>query len=112
MRTLFVVVTVFAVWLGWELSYIHQRKSMLSAVREGGGTVDPAWFWHAFNNNVTHGRRQPELKLAQISIIRLWLGDVAIGHLELPYDYDERELRRFQRAFPEAEVEIFRAEEH
>jgi hypothetical protein len=39
LRTMFVLVTVFCVWLGYELNQIHSRKSLIAKIRAAGGKV-------------------------------------------------------------------------
>jgi hypothetical protein len=63
---------------------------MLSAVCEDGGTVIPSELWRGLHSittgPLTLNRRRPDL--AQISMVRRWLGDEAVGAIELPYYYD------------------------
>jgi len=40
LRTMFVVLTIFACWLGWELRIVRQRQAMLRWVEEHGGHID------------------------------------------------------------------------
>jgi hypothetical protein len=47
LRTMFVVVTVFAVplgWLAWEWRIVRERRHMVISITEGGGSV-----WHPAN---------------------------------------------------------------
>ncbi len=36
LRTLFAVVTVFAVWLGWHMKIVHQRRAYLDGLKSRG----------------------------------------------------------------------------
>ena len=36
LRAMFVVFTMFAVWLGWTASIVHQRKALLALLRKDG----------------------------------------------------------------------------
>jgi len=48
LRTLFVIVTLFAVWLGWSFNWIRQRREFLrdgDAFRVGESVRAPALLW-------------------------------------------------------------------
>ncbi len=88
LRTLFVVVTVFAVWLGWNARQVRQRERMLQS------------YGVLFYGNAPSVNSQKKLPF-------LWsvLGAKYIGTIQLPPDeFTNDDLRRFQVAFPEADV--------
>jgi hypothetical protein len=47
LRTLFVAVTVFACWLGWELNIVRERKAVHAQIRQYRGAFStptkPSW---------------------------------------------------------------------
>ena len=39
MRTMFVVVTVFCIWLGWQHRIVQQRREMVTWIEQHGGNT-------------------------------------------------------------------------
>ena len=87
LRSLFVLVTVLCVWLGWDMSIIRERQRLWRLVNEKGGytlTSDP------FEN---------------ISTIRRLLGDRGRHIFAVPAEYfSEDATDHIRQMFPEAEV--------
>ncbi len=101
LRTMFVFVTLFAVWLGWELKYIRDRKACLRRLAE-----DP-------ENLVILTTRYEERGLDYVALLALsepvtvpvwrrWLGDEALVCvcLAVGSDFDVHQIHRL---FPEAD---------
>jgi hypothetical protein len=53
LRTMFVVLTVISVWLGWQACWIQQRRAYLEELRIGFPLAKPIWYLVAFT---TRGR--------------------------------------------------------
>ena len=85
LRTLFVVVTVACVWLGYQLNWIRQRHEILRKNDQLGGWTGswpnpkPSWRLHLL-------REQP------------------VGYIMVGNGVEESEFRRIASLFPEAEV--------
>jgi hypothetical protein len=116
LRTLFVVVTVFACWLGWNVNAVQKRKHL----------IDWAGFHGAkFNQDETWDRASPAVvarmeasKRERVAITRRmpqvdgigwfrwkFLGDRAIECIWIPYVWrNEIETRQIDEAFPEAKI--------
>jgi hypothetical protein len=77
-----VLVTVFAVWLGWELSYIRERRAW---TRENQALLDA-----------------PPLEDVRIPAWRVWLGDEPVAGLVILDNWTDDEWRRVKYLFPEA----------
>jgi hypothetical protein len=97
---LFVLVTLFAVFLNWQLSIVRERQALLNALRlRGGIRVVPASLWA---KDYPRGSQH----VANLSPIRRLLGDEAIQ--EIWYDWNAvpppAELARMKQVFPEAEL--------
>jgi hypothetical protein len=93
LQTLFVLVTVFAVWLGWEQHIVRARRLLKTATESGGGRVfsyDPEYPLNA--------------KVPTIPIWRTWCEDVVIDEIALTEGTDSDEQQRIQSWFPEARV--------
>jgi len=101
LRTLFVVVTVFAVWLGLEVKFVRDRQAWMQAnralVRPGepvpvGATVGMYIHSHATTGNFSFWRR--------------WLGDAPVSSIVFPESWINNVERqnRVKRLFPEAEL--------
>jgi Hint module len=93
LRSLFAGMTLVAAWLGWESHTVRQRRATLDEFRGKSAfqvdfSPDPVF-----------------------SPIRRWMGDRAVKSVwyrSYVADYAEADLRRLQRAFPEAQFsEIF-----
>ena len=96
LRTMFVVVTVVAVLLGWELKFIRERHEFLRHtvypfLNHDRGIllvpIKPAW-------------EQPRVT---IPFWREWLGDEAHWAIYLPHASEE-DRRRAALLFPEARI--------
>jgi hypothetical protein len=91
LRTMLVIVTLFAIWLGWELKYIRDRKEAKIWLLENGGYCVPEHLdRHIFGSS--------------ISFWRNLLGDAAIEEVVFGRDTPSSEQSRFAQLFPEAEV--------
>jgi hypothetical protein len=101
LRTLFVVVTVFCVWLGWQLHIVRVRREMLETIEplDVFVTSSPV-MRQAIQDYYVRHPEHPR-KALTIPFYRAWLGDEAIVQIATFGNYDEAELMRF---FPEAEV--------
>jgi hypothetical protein len=95
LRTIFVVVTVFAVWLGWELKFIRDRKVFLKWVDETSGSYGTKSEWAIRPNN-------PFSNTPDVAKWRRWLGDDATIAITLGPGYTKDEAARMWRLFPEA----------
>ncbi|HEY1601352.1 MAG TPA: hypothetical protein VGG64_17250 [Pirellulales bacterium] len=99
LSTLFVLVTVLAVWLGWELHIVRERQAIRQRIAESGGRVYPS--------------EQSESKLlltslgmvteCRIPVWREWLGDEPVGFVRLKTSASYAELKKARLAFPEAQ---------
>ncbi len=89
LRTLFVVVTLVAVWLEWELRFIRERRTTRQAL---DAVCAPTLFQHP---------RQ------SIPFWRRWLGDEAVDSLCILHGDEEtaKKVRRLFPEIPEAEME-------
>lgn len=101
LRTMFVLVTVFCCWLGWESSVVRKRQAVLKEFRGKSAyqiTMADEWV-----KRFPAG--SPQAGVARIPQIRVWLGDQAIQ--EISYrsysaDFSAQDLARLQKTFPEA----------
>ena len=90
---MFVVVTVFAVWLGWELKFIRDRKALRNwlAANGGGVTVQNP---KGFDGDYYH-------EVVAIPFWRSWMGDEPIAYFDAP-PLSRAEIERLTKAFPES----------
>ena len=87
LRTLFVVVTIACIYLGWEAKIVRDRKAMLE-ISADGPVVD-----------VTLSTD----KDAALPLVRRWLGDHFCRSVYLKQSAD---IARYKSAFPEADVDL------
>ena len=89
LRSMLIAVTIFAVWLGWELSYIRERQAW---IRENTSVViiyavrfpsDPTW------------------RGAHIPWWRRWMGDEAVVDFIFPEQWKHEKIDQALHLFPE-----------
>jgi hypothetical protein len=96
--TLFVFVTVFAVWLGWELKFIRERNSFLALLDDcRTAEIEAARGRFVFSWILTPAYEDPV-----IPVWRRWLGDQAQGVIILPGNTTDAHLQTARELFPEA----------
>ena len=91
LATMFVVVTVFAVLLGWELKFIEQRDEFREWLLNSRGDF-------RFRGNT------PQSVTDDIPIWRAWLGDTSCSLIMLGHNPTPAQLEKAHKLFPEAEV--------
>lgn len=92
LRTLFVVLTLFCLWLGYHVSAVRERHAVMKMLEARGG------LWRAPPNLMFPG--------PQLSMSRRLLGDVPLQKnffLGRNENFTDADLLRIWRAFPEAE---------
>jgi hypothetical protein len=97
LRTMFVLITAVSIWLGWTVSVVRERKSVLGDMRATPGfDVAPAG-----STTYVGGPAPPT---PTIPWLRKWLGDEAIESIWFPADHipTAYEVRYLERLFPEA----------
>ena len=94
LRSLFALVTIASVWLGYQMSIVRERQTLRSSIVAGGGVVtetDPS------------AARMPDIEDAPW--YRRILGDRAVASIQLATNATPTpDVRHVLRAFPEAEV--------
>ncbi|HEY1784219.1 MAG TPA: hypothetical protein VGG30_01675, partial [Pirellulales bacterium] len=98
LRTLFVVVTVAACWLGWEENIVRQRAQFYAWVVDNGGFD----FYEGFAPGTTR------IPIPELSAIRRLLGDKPRAYLVLPIGTHPEREKMAKSLFPEAKVEVDR----
>lgn len=89
---MFLLVTLCAVWLAWELRYVHKRQDTRKwAEEQGARTV-----------SVSECRPPRPAPTATIPFWRRLLGDEAMQEVQLPHGSPEADLARIRQVFPEA----------
>jgi len=83
-----IAVTIFACWLGWELSYIRERKTWLRQ-NDFHGLLTGVTVWKG-SSGKTH-----------IPWWRTMLGDEAVGVIKFPAHWPDERCDHTMRLFPE-----------
>jgi hypothetical protein len=98
LRALFMLVTVFACWLGYEMNWIRQRRAVIN---------DPGvqnWRYFIAVSFSRNPPRQERWKVYSVAPWPLnWLGEPGYWAVGLAPGTSDGELARVQRLFPEAE---------
>jgi hypothetical protein len=104
LRTLFVAVTVFACWLGWNLHEMRERDAMLELMVSRNAR---------FDSDAELDRILPALMRSwtplqsgrQLPITWQVLGGKPVRHIGIFRDrFSKDEVARIQRLFPEADI--------
>lgn len=91
LRTMFVVLTVFSLWLGWQAKIVRDRREARKWIDENDGIVtmptaqDIEW----------------DKKLT-VPVIRRALGDEPVYDIMMPPSAKDSEFNRMRSLFPEA----------
>ena len=111
LRTMFVVVTIFGVWLGWQLRVVRERKAILAEIeRSGPGLADLHLYWLPGPKESYAGPVDLQnYEAARISSVRQLLGDNARRTLVMPASLGPQWVERAEYAFPETELFIYRS---
>ena len=106
LRSLFVVVTVFACWLGWELNWIKSRRQMIdnyeAIILDENPRIMTAW--------ISRGNKPPRapgllwlLGESGVAQLRVVIKEERAGDGGNNSDSHQR-MERARRLFPEAEI--------
>ena len=91
LQTLFALVTLLAIWLGWQLSIVQERKAAMTRIIESGGIA--ADVDNEFMAQLTY----------DFSPVRRLFGDRSLNIVILPSSFESKQAV-YQRIFPEAAV--------
>ena len=101
LRTLFVVVTLVACCLGYQLNWIGERHSLIDASQQTG--VDPEY------ETITQPLGFPALPVRvetkDAPWPLRWLGERGVYTLNIRDDMPKAEVERIRALFPEAEID-------
>lgn len=97
LRTFFILITLIACYLGYEIYAVRARQSVLKELRTN-------WSYSVTMADQYQANGAPG-PVAKVSFLRRLLGDQAVQHISY-YDHirNEPELRRLSRTFPEAKL--------
>jgi hypothetical protein len=106
LRTLFAVVTVIAIWLGWELKTVRDRRILADWIAANGGRVfyvghDPYAAFDFYN-------QQREW----ISPLRRHLGDQVATIVYIPQSATRDDIELISKIFPHADHHAGGSKEH
>ncbi|HEY2841704.1 MAG TPA: hypothetical protein VGJ26_21265 [Pirellulales bacterium] len=92
LRTVFVVVTAFAVCLGWELSIVRERQAVKQWIESNGGEC---WTLQEF------AKFPGQLSDETVPPWRRWMGDDSVFVVQVPKKFTSDECDRIKRAIRE-----------
>jgi hypothetical protein len=103
LRTLFVVVTVIACWLGWNVQIVRRRTATRAILETLGAEIDDevGQFPEVTTANKWASFVSGNVERAHVSLIRRWLGDRAVWGISFPPTCPRELIERFDRDFPE-----------
>jgi hypothetical protein len=104
LRTLFVVVTVFGCWLGWNINILRQRAQMRERIDANRSEANPVRFVSTDEFNKWNPGEQWEVSQRLPLTLRL-LGAEPVALIYLPEEhFSQSEIEQVERLFPEALV--------
>ncbi len=103
LRTLFIVVTMFAVWLGWELNFVRQRLALRKQLAAGAGWVLTVTEYCGYSACALPGR-SVRADVMKIPFWRRWMGDEPIAQMGFDRGATAADRARARELFPEAYV--------
>jgi hypothetical protein len=95
LRTLFVVVTVLSIWLGWQAKIVRDRKAAMVEINGVGGSYTHEKLWPNAPNELP----------ARIPFWRKWLGDRPVEAIFIRSDRPVT--ASLDTLFPEARIERY-----
>jgi hypothetical protein len=104
---MFVVVTVFGVWLGWELHIVRERKAILAEIRQASPNKHVIIVLEEMEliPKYVDSRGGEVEEYARVPRIRRFLGDSSIVRISFPRTLDPKLIERIENWFPEAELD-------
>jgi hypothetical protein len=100
LRTLFLLTTVFGIWLGWQIRVVHARKALLHEASAYEGRWSATSYYQEWCGTCAKLQEQQR----SISWLRTLLGDVKIGHVQVAQNTPQQLVDRLYEAFPGAEI--------
>jgi hypothetical protein len=97
-RTLLVAVTILCVWLGWQVSIVHERMSVRKQL-EGRAYLVETTLDSLGSSSGQAGTPAPRLSSIREAVGDRWVNGICYWQLE------PAELERVKKAFPEARIE-------
>lgn len=109
LRTLFVLFTVLAIWLGWNAQRVHERKAILAEIMRLQATGTRYMCLETLEDDpqFTLPAGSPDTALVRVSPFRRLFGDETCLYLGVPGPLDPRLVERMELAFPEARLAIY-----
>jgi hypothetical protein len=109
LRTLFVLFTVLAVWLGWNAQHVHERKAILAEITRLQATGTRYLCLETLEDNpqFTFPAGSQDPALVRVPSIRRLFGDETCLYLGVPGPLDPRLVERMELAFPEAQLALY-----
>ena len=105
LRTLFVVVTVFSIWLGWQASVVRERMVLRKAIEDAASdSFEPYVAVGTRDDGSTVSTWGCKWSVNPIPWYRRMLGDEPVGDLGVPPGWSAGDAQHLKRAFPEAAV--------
>ncbi|HEY1599862.1 MAG TPA: hypothetical protein VGG64_09690 [Pirellulales bacterium] len=107
--TMFVLVTLFAVWLGWQINVVRERQAVRVFIEEQGGIARSLQDWRPMRYPPGYvGPRQgaipPKISLP---FWRHWMGDEPVAEILWPAGSPESKMEYAAAVFPEAARILF-----
>ena len=104
--------TVFAIWLGWQVSVVRKRQNMRKELEAASrpsqltpyNTMATEKGTIVFDNLNVQMWGELSGRYCDISWARKFLGDQPLPVMCLPYNMTDEQFSEFKRMFPEAEV--------
>ena len=95
LRTMFLLLTVLSVWLGWNLNRVRQRERLLSL----------AGVYKFDGGPLSRGLKNARATAPRVPVVWSWLGAKHVGLLYLDrYRITDPDFEHYRAMFPEANL--------
>ena len=100
LRAMFVVVTIFGIWLGWQVKIVRERRAILAEIQR----IDEGELNETYLPLTLDGYDDDSgyYEYTRVSLVRRLLGDDSYVTIKLPTSIDSQWIDRVEAAFPEA----------
>jgi hypothetical protein len=107
LRTLFIAITIFGVYLGWQMHVVRQRQAILAALARPGAPNTYFVTVEEMEADKSQPATDGQYDHLRICWSRRLLGDQALVQISVNHDVDRRLLEQAEHAFPEADLIVF-----
>ena len=101
LQTLFIVVTIVGVWLGWQLKIVRERKAVLAEIKRNSLSA------RCDSVESLDAEDAEFYQIYRVSFVRRLLGDESYMRIYIPPTMGPKWTMRAELAFPESALYLY-----